>query len=512
MNIKRILFILALFIFIIQSQAGFSQKDPLDKKYSLKIINEPLYKTLIELNQKTNLNFSYNASLINGDKKITIKKEDAPLKEIITDALNDTSLAFEVYNQHLIIYNKNKKPVFSEKNIRDLTSIEIRGEIHAQSSGKPLPYASIGLLNEPLGTMANLDGEFIFKVDPDFMNDTIVFSHIGYGDKYIPVHSAIGKKLDIKLKKKYYTIQQVIVRANNPQSILLNSISRIEDNYFEEPVQLTGFYRETVKKEEEFASVSEAILKIYRPHGKIFRGDQVKILKSRKSLNYNTKDSVMLKLKAGLESTFLLDIIKERANFLQVNRMNLYHYKLSNISFYNGNDTYVISFSPKEEASVPLYHGKLFIDVNSLAIVAAEFSLDKSNLKKIASSLIIKKKWGLNVKPKEVKYFVSYKKSSMNKYYVNHIRGDLTFRVRKKEKFFGKNFQVSFEMATSNIKTNNVKPFSRQSVARAHKIFIEQIEGYDANFWEDYNIIKPDEPVKETLNNIKSKIQKLPSE
>jgi len=159
-----------------------------------------------------------------------------------------------------------------------------------------------------------------------------------------------------------------------------------------------------------------------------------------------------------------------------------------------------------------LYHGKLFIDVNSLAIVAAEFSLDKSNLKKIASSLIIKKKWGLNVKPKEVKYFVSYKKSSMNKYYVNHIRGDLTFRVRKKEKFFGKNFQVSFEMATSNIKTNNVKPFSRQSVARAHKIFIEQIEGYDANFWEDYNIIKPDEPVKETLNNIKSKIQKLPSE
>jgi len=508
---KKLFYLLLILALNFVCHSSFSQENPLNKKYDLQVSNEPLYKTLIKLNQETGLNFSYNASLIDGDKKISINKKNAPLKEIIDAVLTDTSLTFEVFNKHLIIYKKNEKPAFIDKEEKKITSIKIKGEIHEKGTKKPLPYASIGLLNKPIGTMANLDGEFVIKIDPKHIDDTIVVSHIGYANQYIPVKLAMNRINNIKLEKKYYTIQEVIIRSNSPRTILMNSLSRIQENYYDTPLLLTGFYRETVQKDEGYTSVSEAIIKLYRPHGKIFRGDQVKIMKSRKSINYNTKDSVMLKLKAGLEATFLLDVINDRANFLQIHRISLYKYELSDISFYNGNDTYVISFSPKEEAPIPLYKGKLYIDVNSLAIVAAKFSLDKNNLKKVASSLIIRKKWDIKVKPQEVEYFVSYKKSKTDKYYLNHIRGDLTFKVKKRDKFFGQNFKVSFEMATSNVETENVSPFERQSIIRAHKIFIEQIEGYDADFWEDYNIIKPGEPVKETLENIKSKIQKLPA-
>ena len=88
----------------------------------------------------------------------------------------------------------------------------------------------------------------------------------------------------------------------------------------------------------------------------------------------------------------------------------------------------VIEFSPDKEAEIPLYTGKLYLDAKTLALVSAEFHLNRENLKKVSESLIIKKKWNIHVRPREVSYFVNYRRIR-NKYFLNQIRGELSFKV-----------------------------------------------------------------------------------
>jgi hypothetical protein len=188
--------------------------------------------------------------------------------------------------------------------------------------------------------------------------------------------------------------------------------------------------------------------------------------------------------------------------------LQMYDYNLQDISYFDGEDAYVIHFEPKKETEIQLFTGKIYVNIKDLAIIGAEFHLNRDNLSKISNSLIIRKKWDIHVKPKGVNYFVSYKKIN-GQYYLKQIRGELTFRIRKRGELFGDDFSVSLEMATNDLETGNIEKYKNRETANTHKIFIEQIHEYDPDFWGDYNYIKPEEPIKETIKRLNSKIQLL---
>jgi hypothetical protein len=125
--------------------------------------------------------------------------------------------------------------------------------------------------------------------------------------------------------------------------------------------------------------------------------------------------------------------------------------------------------------------------------------------------LIIKKKWDLKVKPKQAKYTVNYRQLN-GKFFLNHIRGELIFKVRKKNELLGENYTVSFEMITSEIDTSNVQNFDYREITKPQKIFVEEIKGYDPSFWGQYNYILPDEPITKTLDKMNAQIKMLQEE
>jgi hypothetical protein len=290
--------------------------------------------------------------------------------------------------------------------------------------------------------------------------------------------------------------------------VIDRALNRIKQNYYFNPLTATGFYRETIRREGNYTSVSEAVIEMYKPYNKIFQSPKIKILKSRKSTDVSNRDSINLKLKAGLEAILLLDIIHEDISFFNSGYFQYYEFAVANISHFDGHNTYVIEFSPDKEAEIPLYTGKLYLDAKTLALVSAEFHLNRENLKKVSESLIIKKKWNIHVRPREVSYFVNYRRIR-NKYFLNQIRGELSFKVRKQNQLFADDFDVSFEMVTSSVDTSRVKGFEQGTFAKPHKVFIEQIENYDPDFWGNYNYIKPDEPLEQVVRKLGSKIDVL---
>jgi hypothetical protein len=502
--------LLALFFFISITSLIFSQeKNILKQSYSLSEENTPIYQVILKLTQKTGYDFSYNSDIIDDEKKISLALKDYRLDKIIDTLFQDTSLTYNVVKNHIVIHRKNEQLKPSNLLKKERKPITLEGKVLKNKNKEPLPFATISLKNHPVGTITNEQGKFIFKIDPLFASDTLIVSYLGYGNKSFPIKNIQSIKPTILMEEKRYSIQEVIVRTRDPYIILKKAVERIQDNYFtQNPILLTSFYRETIKKEEQFTSVSEALLKIYKPNNRIFQSSQFKVLKSRKTIDYSKKDSVMLKLKAGLDAILYLDIVDERLSFLHPLNREIYSYSLEDISYFNKKDVYVISFKPDGESNMPLYTGKIYIELESLAIIGAEFHLNKDNLRKVSESLIIKKKWDIKAKPKSTSYYVSYKKSK-GKYHLNHIRGDLTFRIRRKGELFGEDFHVSFEMVTNNIKSENISKFQSKETAKPHKIFIEQIGKYDPEFWGDYNYIIPNEPIQKTIKKLNSRIKML---
>lgn len=71
-----------------------------------------------------------------------------------------------------------------------------------------------------------------------------------------------------------------------------------------------------------------------------------------------------------------------------------------------------------------------------------------------------RKSRNLRITPQKVAYTVSYKQWN-GTYYINHIRGDLHFKIKKEDNFNTNILHTWFEMVTCKIDTANVNRFSR---------------------------------------------------
>jgi hypothetical protein len=507
---RHFLFLPLFLWLVVQPALGQEQVNILDKKIHISFQDEPLYKALIRINQTTGYKFSYNSDIINEDKPVSLEAEGWSIRTCLDSLIADTSLVYQVIDQHIVIHSKSEAPQKTVATNKKPQFITLNGVIMDEITDEPLSYANIGLYNKSIGTISNDNGEFILKMNRKYLDDTLVVSFMGYRNRFIPIRQFRDSSV-IKMEKKLYSIQEVIVRTFDADMILQEALQRIRDNYFFDPIISTGFYRESIKRENEYTTVSEAVVDMYKPYNKIFQSPKIRILKSRKSTDVKRKDSITLKLKAGLEAVLFLDVIHENISFFNSGAFQNYEYNVANISHFDEHNTYVIQFTPARKTEIPLYSGKLYVDVNTLALVSAEFYLNKENLDKVAASLIIKKKWDIRVKPQSVEYYVNYRRIR-DKYFLNQIRGDLNFKVRRKNQLFADDFQVTFDMFVSSVDTNDVAKFDRGDLFQPHKVFIEQIRDYDASFWGEYNYIKPDEPLRETVGRLGSKINMLQDE
>jgi hypothetical protein len=81
----------------------------------------------------------------------------------------------------------------------------------------PLPYVNIGIYNKQIGTVTSSKGIFsITNIDDSMLNDSLIFSFIGYETKKILVKNLVNKKeARIILKNKIQELDEVLVVANS---------------------------------------------------------------------------------------------------------------------------------------------------------------------------------------------------------------------------------------------------------------------------------------------------------
>ncbi|MFO7371126.1 MAG: carboxypeptidase-like regulatory domain-containing protein [Bacteroidales bacterium] len=501
---RRITIFLWLFIFLPPLAA---QDSILYQRVTIKDTLCTVEQALRIIEKQTHLSFSYNTGLINKKKTILLSARQEPLIDILRQITDDHSLEYSIIGRHLVIYRPVRTLAINpESKIDSVYFFEIRGRVLDRKDGLPLPYSSIYLRGKSIGTISNEDGEFLLKLNSSEIGETLIISSIGYKDFSSPVTSLVNSTADYFLKPDVVSIQEVIIRKIDPVSLLQNASVSIKKNYSQRPALLTSFYRETVKRGNRYLTVSEAVIENFKSSYTGLGSEQVKILKGRKSDDLSRQDTVMLKLKGGLGTMLLLDVVQNRPEFLTPEFLDDYNFKLADIVIDEGRDNYAVAFSPRP-GSDAIYSGRIIIDIRDMAFRWVEFYVSPERLAQATKLFIVKKPSNLVVRVLNAHYKVAFRKAG-SKYYLNLIRAETEFRIRNKRQITGSTYSTRLEMAVTDIDTLNADRFPQRQTARLNEFFSDQLGTYDEAFWGEYNFITPEE----SLENAIIKLQRAQAE
>ena len=218
----------------------------------------------------------------------------------------------------------------------------------------------------------------------------------------------------------------------------------------------TGFFRETSKQNDKHISLSEAVIDVYKTSYLNEQADLIMLKKGRRGSNVESSDLVNLIVEGGLYNSLRLDIMKYSISFLDPEFFKYYVYDLIKQISFNGRQTYIIGFKFKENISYPGFDGKIYLDVETLALVRSEFRYSQEGLASTYDLLVRKAPMNLKIIPKYGRYEVEYRHYD-GKWNLNHARGDIALKVRKKRGRKNKGFTCQFESSSEFVFTNRIK-------------------------------------------------------
>jgi len=500
---------------LFSTDSAYGQVTLLDKTISIPKQKTTLYQALNLISQHADCLFIYDSETVESDKRVKLQADDQPLHAVLDNILSNPGLAYKIIGKHILIYKSNADALPVNEKQQDfpgmdiMKNVVIRGHIYDNENKAAIPYATIGIVEENIGTVTNKDGFFLLKIPDSLMGTSLVVSHLGYMSQRFPVLLLNKQQVDFFLDRRIISIQEVIIRYIDPDLLIEKAMEQRKVNNAVEPVYLTTFYREGVQKNKEFTSYSEAVFKVYKsPYDENEYADQVKLMKSRKFQDSGSPDTVSLKLKAGVQSALQLDIVKCIPGFLDQTPPVEYTLKYSDLISYNDRDAYAITFMQNADLKKALYTGTVYIEKEGFAILGADFEINPEYIDNAATDLVLKKSRRLIVKLKKINYSVSYVLFN-GRYYLGHARCDIEVTTRLRHRLSSDHFNTFLELATCNIDTADVVKFPKQEILKPGVVFSDQPYSNDDAFWGDFNFITPEIKLGEALRGIIGKIEKI---
>ncbi len=387
-----------------------------------------------------------------------------------------------------------------------LNYVQYKGYVIESDSRKALGFATLTLEGANLSTVANSDGEFLFKVPIVNQNGNVIVSYLGHKDKIIKLSTLKRDRNRIELELSSVTLSTVSVHPKDPDMLMRAILSRRSENYNQEQNKMTVFYRETIKKNKTYVSLSEAVLDVYKQPVLSARMDQAEISKARKNTDYTKLDTVTFKLQGGPYTSLMLDIMKNPEEIFTDDMVGNYQFTIENITKIGERLMYIIDFQQHPYIEEPLYFGKLYVDTESLAVLSATFSLNVTDKAKSSDLFIRRKPAGAKVYPTEATYQVNYREKD-GKWIFGYSRAEIVFKIEWKKRLFNTHYASTIEMAVTDWeKVKNAKPVDR---LKPSVVMMDEVSGFaDPDFWGVYNVIEPEKSIDQAIRKIQKKLKK----
>jgi hypothetical protein len=209
-------------------------------------------------------------------------------------------------------------------------------------------------------------------------------------------------------------------------------------------------------------------------------------------------------LQGGPFTITRLDIVKTVETFIDEKYQNLYDYHISKIIQYNEHPVYVLEFKPIGNFNESGFAGELFVHRETFAIVHVSFRYTKTGLKNAENEMIKRKPKGVKAKPTFTNYETNYQQFN-GIWHLANVNVSVKFKVRSKNDRLNSEFYSVSDLLVTDIHDTELKKFDRDESFSQRDIFVEMIHNYDPDFWENYNIIKPDEDLQNAFKSSAAK-------
>lgn len=388
------------------------------------------------------------------------------------------------------------------------TSTTIRGSIIDSDTNQPVSAATITLIGTNISTISNTEGDFLLKIQSNASTPSLRIEAIGYKNNIQNI-ADINKTITVRLSSKSLNLNEVQVVAYKSAEDLVNKVfQKKAENYIGDPIKMTAFYRETIKKRKKNASLAEAVVSIEKESYINKKEDRIRLIKSRKNTDYTKLDTIALKLQGGPFSTIYVDVMKYPEYIFTPETMKAYNFNFQTPTELNGKDVLVVSFEPKSNVVGPLYGGQLYISSSSLALQKAIFSLDLTNEVEVNKIFVRKKPNGVRVKARDISYEVDYREKD-GKWYYGYSKANLSFEVKKRRKLFKSIYTLSCEMAVTDWKIATDTAINKEGQIAPSIIMADANFGFaDPEFWGEFNVIEPERSIEAAIKKIKRNLEK----
>lgn len=152
------------------------------------------------IEKQTDYRFSYRNAFIDDRKDITVKKQNATIRDVLDEVLAGRMLEYSIVQPKTIIISDK---IAEKQPVRQKNKKRVSGIIH-DANGEPIIGASIYEKGTQNATVTNIDGRFELDVHPESM---LAISYIGF----LPKQVRAGENLKILLSEDNKVLDEVVV-------------------------------------------------------------------------------------------------------------------------------------------------------------------------------------------------------------------------------------------------------------------------------------------------------------
>ena len=367
------------------------------------------------------------------------------------------------------------------------TTSQLTGRVVDAKTQQPVPHAQIGVAGNRIGTSTNDDGRFVLPIPPAHIHDRLTVALLGYRTYSQPLPARLPAEVRIELEPAPTALGEVQV-SGSVLGIVREAVARIPQNYPVRPFQLTGFYRESEDEADtaKYHYLAEGVLTVFKPPYTQPKTKGSIVINQSRNIDLRPKTTLFkMRLLGGPFMPLGGDFVHNRYEFINEADFKNYDYKLVDLTTYDGQPVYVIAFGPKAHNTRANYEGRLYIDQQRYAFLAAEWHATPAGLRRADEPSFTFEKAG-----KRVEYQLYD-----GRYYLK----SLWTRFNGKPTMSRDSLRYLKEFLTTAIDTAQVPKPGYTERAQVRDVFRKDTVAYDSAFWRDYATLLPPTRLRQAL-------------
>jgi CarboxypepD_reg-like domain len=379
----------------------------------------------------------------------------------------------------------------------------ISGKVIDQQTQQPIAHAYLGILGKGTGTIANDQGEFVFRFPRITADSALVVAVAGYRtfrQKAADFQASPKNVVIALIPAKPQVIDSTFMKRFDARTLVYAALKKINKMNPEQPYLLSGFYQETLQKDNEYVEIKEAILQAEKdPRPKTLLPEKIKAIRSRKFVSENIP-----KMFEGYGFPNGATIVGHSIDtgipdYWEGNRLYDYNYQLDDtIAYYLDKSVYRVRFWPGNGNVRAARKGIVTINSADSAIVSIEYELLEEGVKDIFKTGMKDKVFGKTKRePKRLYAKVNYKPLGGRWYLQDYqIVLDTQFEQNKIQTMG----TIRLHFATTEIlKSNGLRIAEEDLLLSTDDWVAHTIPKYDELLWGNANFVLPTAAMRQIL-------------